>query len=570
MKPKTFFTTSLLLGAIFFLLPSSINAQNAYPPFQCYTPCNSDKVVTTAESRPAPVEPCDEGKGFFTSSCATTFEVIKKFKYPKHERAGFTRTWKAIIYIDLSQASVPFLGKNELENSAEYVNDYFERTRFYRDFSSLEQQVKHESILTHLGTTLPGYLDRLRRSKVAWQSANWMHNWRITDGIESVLLSEYQDHLPPPYNENVQFDTPEFYEWQNSQWGRLWTSIPLVTREDGWAWIRPYAGLREGLPYEQEHFEIKNADLDPAWPERGVRISVPHAPRLLFLFEAYSRYFVYNDAYQEVIEPPEGKVFPEKSFCSLNSPLITAPEINQEPSTSKILQAQTVSSVLPPKTSIPACGASGSFDDKPNDPLCCANPPCDPNTTSIIAELVATDYIENEYYQDCHYVAASCSECFSSACGQTGLCPQDSCQQNAICQNSSDCQWKVIDGTCKKTHPHCEGDLEFEASREIAIETLWDYFRPAWTWLCQKEPSPTFPLYWGFMRNFYPLGSDDPNHPCNKYQGDAGATKIIYRCQGCDQITPNVGTLYLPYIGGIDSAVQEMRNLPLPFEYHNY
>src|SRR4030043_1138097 len=91
---------------------------------------------------------------------------------------------------------------------------------------------------------------------------------RNSEGVSDKKITDFAGHLPPDPNEENYVE--KWKEWQESEggiWSRLWTVVPLVSREDTPGNIMPYLGFKS-----KDLFSVTNPD--------ALIEQLPHVARL--------------------------------------------------------------------------------------------------------------------------------------------------------------------------------------------------------------------------------------------------------------------------------------------------
>lgn len=226
-----------------------------------------------------------------TASCATAFSAVDSISFQRRDGTlcegdyWVEDTWGGTVEINLSETTVPFVGKKGAEDRQKYLADYFEGICPYYTGKLCPRPENPEEIWTGQAETgvwqwlapqetqdelKEKMVERAIKSKQGLEPEP-IHDYLVTDGIRQRYLSQFKGHFPPKPEDYSNYEAwlTAKNAWEKTEWGKLWPYVPMFSREDTQGWVFPYAGLRPGLPPEKEHFYVEPKET-----------KVPHLARL--------------------------------------------------------------------------------------------------------------------------------------------------------------------------------------------------------------------------------------------------------------------------------------------------
>ena len=356
-------------------------------------------------------------------------------------------------------------------------------------------------------------------------------------GSADTTLSSLAGHYPPdPSEENY---LEKWNAWKESEWGRLWEVVPLVSREDTPGDINPYLGSRP-----RDTFIVNN-------PEAQIE-KVPHVARL---YEA-------SQEVQKIMTP----LWQTGGTAQKETGTIIAS------AGEKVLLAQAATGGIP-------CGCKVYY---PSPDCSCMNRIKSDGEPECNAEqnLVGWCGYHLGRYGGCICGYANCQgppNCQCSnlpfcpdaggappapACGLAEARPVSSCQLAAITDSNPNddlcCDPININLTAVDSfnitgwYKECEerqneipprpcGPKTEDVSRQIGINLSHPYLYEIWNQTGESETAGIF--------NFFRPAS------VPKFSDIDAASQISYQYKG-NPADPPVGKFYFPYLGGVQLAKQ--------------
>lgn len=436
---------------------------------------------------------------------------------------------------------------------------------------------------------------------------------RDSGGVSGKTLTDFIGHLPPDQNEEDYVEKWE--EWQKSEggtWSRLWSVVPLVSREDTPGDINPYLGFKskdlfsvinpgaliEKLPHVARLYESTQKVqkmLLPTWDE-GLMLARKQTTAII------------ASAQENVLGEKT-----ERSLLAQGEPCKECPELsiaNPIVSNGMVYYTYQLCHSCPDHGCIGDVfvGPCGNVQVKEN--VC---PPCFSTSHSAIAPPVPIScpgtaticltfkcdncegcpgqWISNSCQitvdESCNIIETNCGafELPEGVCGVNGPAPVRECNIEAITdvnENDKICgeeilidlkavdafeNWekpkceaegitcKTIDGCiptatndCQTCKDPCDETIIKEVSREVGIDLSHPYLTKIWEQTGLNETS-------GLFNIFRPA-------TWSEFKEIDAASEIVYGYHG--GVTPPTGRFYFNYLGGVQLAKEWITKILLP------
>ncbi|MBI3397530.1 hypothetical protein HY045_03580 [Candidatus Woesebacteria bacterium] len=294
------------------------------PPLITPVQCNASNPGTEGVSRPIP---CSDGTcnqtRYKIPSCASSFAVGTGVPYRDNEASYFCennpwieRTWTGTVTVDASDTKIPFVGKSGQESREKYLADYLEGTcPFYHgngtnDCVEQKDPKKKNSLTKDVGVWQmlspkdiqdkykKDMVERAKKTLAGGLPEGGVHNYIVGSnfGVQKKLSEMKLPPVQPPLNLSDAGSIANFAKWVaeyatwKTEFGNLWSYVPMFSREDTPGKIVPYLGSR---PLDKFVFQK---------PENQVE-KVPHLARLFEVSKAVENLMLPNNLKSLAVNP---------------------------------------------------------------------------------------------------------------------------------------------------------------------------------------------------------------------------------------------------------------------------
>jgi hypothetical protein len=578
------------------------------PPLTC-TPGNSDEERV---SRPNQCEPCNLTDNL-SSSCATSPTVKSTVTYSRG--AGddeaphcIEESWGGTVTMDLSEVSIPFVGKSGQEDETKYLADYLEGTaEYYTTYFNAEGFLASFNPFTKAGPYwLSGvnYAGALRKlTPMAYQNQ-----------LKEDMVGRAQDSLNPedPSKKNS-LEEGKIHDYSLNYIGRLCWDAPFwadilaafagrigvpgaeivakihhycfFSKKGGWFSLSALVD-DELINFIKTAFSLMNlspVNLVTYWEEEGVRGKLSD---LAGHFPPDPNEEDYEKKWQEWKEKDDGKWFRlwkvvpmvtrEDTPGYLEPYLGWRPEdkpddknfedkIEQVPHVARLYEAsQILQGMLIPYVSTPPATSQNPLSlanedaqvlSASTDESCglAAPAPVPPCQTPILTDTNPNDTL---CCQESISVGFTAVDRFSNP-------DYESCRAEGItCTTIPDCLPSALNNYCQSCHDPCDDTREQEVQRQIGLNVYHPYLDDIWNQTANAESGGIFNL-------FRPAG-----YP--KFTDIDAADEIIYSYSGDGSFKPTDGTddkpksisgqFHFKHLGGVQLGKEWLTKALTPYK----